>query len=78
MHLLHDSWVVSKSLEYKRLDRKAEVDLFCKSFGLELNRLLEDDSGSDIFDSACGSDIFHSSLTSCECCRELKRGELGV
>jgi hypothetical protein len=71
MYLLHDSWVVSKSLEYERLDRKAEVDLFCKSSGLEDNRLLEDDSRSDIFDGACGSDIFHTALTSRESCRDL-------
>jgi hypothetical protein len=60
MYLLHDSWVLSKFLEYERLDRKAEVDLFCKFFGLELDRLLENDSGPDIFDGACGPDIFHT------------------
>lgn len=70
MYLLHNSWVLSKFLEYERLDRKAEVDLFCKFFGLELDRLLENDSGSDMFNDTCRSDIFHTALISCERCRE--------
>lgn len=65
MHLLDDSWVVSEFLEYERLNRKAEVDLLCKFFGLEVNGLLENNSRSDIFDCACGPDIFHPVLLSC-------------
>jgi hypothetical protein len=54
----------SKFLKYERLDRKAAVDLFGESFGLEVNWLLENNSRSDRFDGARGSDIFHAALAS--------------
>jgi hypothetical protein len=71
IYLLYDSWVVSKFLEYERLDRIVEVDLFYKSSSLEVNRLLENDSRSDIFNSTYRSDIFYTILTSCERYREI-------
>jgi hypothetical protein len=64
VYLLHDSGMLAKSLEDERLDRKAEIDPFGKPFALEGNRLLKDNTRSDEFNGACGSDIFHIALAS--------------